>query len=229
MHRNYYILVLTLIISNLLYSFGGRPITVEEVRPYYTASDTAKIEIFVYTNLSDNTNYNYLTLAIADSIANQLEYNKTIRLQSSTNVKLTPVDFERAYERKVFQFTNITYTATDSSSNTAIVTNYEYYYYTNWGGLRSNVTLITPETKYFQLNEEEEVIINYNGSNVIVKNTNDFVQNIELGGYFYEYTGDDIKKEVFKRDADIVIFGSIEYKRPNISVITSIAYVKERK
>lgn len=229
MHRNYYILVLTLIISNLLYSFGGRPITVEEVRPYYTASDTAKIEIFVYTNLSDNTNYNYLTLAIADSIANQLEYNKTIRLQSSTNVKLTPVDFERAYERKVFQFTNITYTATDSSSNIAIVTNYEYYYYTNWGGLRSNVTLITPETKYFQLNEEEEVIINYNGSNVIVKNTNDFVQNIELGGYFYEYTGDDIKKEVFKRDADIVIFGSIEYKRPNISVITSIAYVKERK
>ena len=41
--------------------------------------------------------------------------------------------------------------------------------------------------------------------------------------------GDDIKKEVFKRDADVVIFGSIEYKRPNISVITSIAYVKERK
>ena len=102
MQIKYYIIILIVLISNLLYSFGGRPITVEEVRPYYTASDRAKIEIFIYTNLSDNTNYNYLTMAIADAIANQLEYNKTIRLQSATNVKLTPIDFERAYERKIF-------------------------------------------------------------------------------------------------------------------------------
>ena len=211
-----------------LYSFGGKPIRIQEVRPYYTSSETAKIDIYIYTNIGNNTNYNYLSFAIADAVANQIEYNKTLKLQSETNYTITPKDFERAYNYKVFQFTNITYTSRQNGTNISIVTNYEKTYYTNWGDVRSNVRLITPETKGFVL-EKDEILFDYNGSNVILKSTNNFIQKVDIGKSYYEYFGDDIKKYVFTRNADIAIFGTVEYKRPNINVVTYIAYIKERK
>ncbi len=227
MHIKYFIIVFLFIFYSILHSFGGRPVTIEEVRPYYTASDRVKIDIYIYSNLSGNTNYNYLTFTVADAIANQLDYNKTLKLQTETNLNLTPVDFERAHDYKVFQFTNITYSAKEGS-NENIITNYEYSYYTNIGGVRSNVRYIGPETKYFFL-EDDEIIMEYNGSNVIVRNTNDFLQEIDIGGSYYEYFGEDIKKYVFTRDSDIAIFGIVEYKRPNIVITTYVAYIEERK
>lgn len=222
-------LLLILLFSSLsLYPFGGKPIRIEEVRPYYTSTETAKIDIYIYTNIGDNTNYNYITFAVADAIANQLEYNKTIRLQSETNYTITPIDFERAYDYKVFQFTNITYTSRQEGTNIAIVTNYEYTTYTNWGNVRSNVKLITPETKGFIL-QTNEMIFDYNGTNVILKGTNDFIQKVDIGKNYYEYFGDDIKKYVFTRNSDIAIFGTVEYKRPNINIVTYVAYIKDRK
>ena len=222
------LLLILLFSSVYLYPFGGKPIKIEEVRPYYTSSETAKIDIYIYTNISDNTNYNYITFAVADAIANQLEYNKTIRLQSETNYTITPVDFEKAYDYKVFKFTNITYTSRQQGTNITIVTNYEYTTYTNWGDVRSNVKLITPETKGFIL-QTNEMIFDYNGTNVILKGTNDFIQKVDIGKNYYEYFGDDIKKYVFTRNSDIAIFGTIEYKRPNINVVTYVAYIKDRK
>ena len=222
------LLILTILLYIPLYPFGGKPIKLEDVRPYYIISDTAKIDIYIYTNLGDNTNYNYITFAIADAMANQIEYNKTIRLQSETNYKITPVDFERAYDYKVFQFTNITYTSRQDGTNISIITNYEYSTYTNWGDVRSNVRLITPETKGFVL-QTNEMIFDYNGTNVILKGTNDFVQKVDIGKNYYEYLGDDIKKYVFTRDSDVAIFGTIEYKRPNINIVTYVAYIKARK
>ena len=222
------LLLILLFSSVYLYPFGGKPIKIEEVRPYYTSSETAKIDIYIYTNISDNTNYNYITFAVADAIANQLEYNKTIRLQSETNYTITPVDFEKAYDYKVFKFTNITYTSRQQGTNITIVTNYEYTTYTNWGDVRSNVKLITPETKGFVL-QTNEMIFDYNGTNVILKGTNDFIQKVDIGKNYYEYFGDDIKKYVFTRNSDIAIFGTIEYKRPNINVVTYVAYIKDRK
>lgn len=222
------LLLILLFSSVYLYPFGGKPIKIEEVRPYYTSSETAKIDIYIYTNISDNTNYNYITFAVADAIANQLEYNKTIRLQSETNYTITPVDFEKAYDYKVFKFTNITYTSRQQGTNITIVTNYEYTTYTNWGDVRSNVKLITPETKGFIL-QTNEMIFDYNGANVILKGTNDFIQKVDIGKNYYEYFGDDIKKYVFTRNSDIAIFGTIEYKRPNINVVTYVAYIKDRK
>ena len=221
-------LILTTLLYIPLYPFGGKPIRIEEVRPYYTASETAKIDIYIYTNTGDNTNYNYICFAVADAIANQIEYNKTLRLQSETNYIITPVDFERAYNYKVFQFTNITYTSRNNGSNISIVTNYEYTTYTNWGGVRSNVRLVTPESKNFLL-QEGEILFDYNGTNVILKNTNNFIQNADIGKNYYEYFGDDIKKYVFTRNSDVAIFGTIKYDRPNISITTYIAYIKERK
>ncbi len=222
-------LLLILLFSSIyLYPFGGKPIKIEEVRPYYTSTETAKIDIYIYTNISDNTNYNYITFAVADAIANQLEYNKTIRLQSETNYTIIPVDFERAYDYKVFKFTNITYTSRQEGTNITIITNYEYTTYTNWGDVRSNVKLITPETKGFVL-QTNEMIFDYNGTNVILKGTNDFIQKVDIGKNYYEYFGDDIKKYVFTRNSDIAIFGTVEYKRPNINVVTYVAYIKDRK
>ena len=222
------LLFITVLLYAPLYPFGGKPIRIEEVRPYYTTSETAKINVYIYTNLGDNTNYNYLTFAIADAIANQIEYNKTLKLQSETNYTITPRDFERAYDYKVFQFTNITYKSHQNGSNITIVTNYEKTYYTNWGNVRSNVTLITPETPGFIL-KEDEVLFDYNGSNVILKSTNNFIQKVDIGKNYYEYFGDDIKKYVFTRNADIAIFGTVEYKRPNINIKTYIAYIKDKK
>ena len=227
MYTKYFVIGLLFISFSFLHSFGGRPITMEEVRPYYTISDRIKIDIYIYSNLSGNSNYNYLTFTIADAIANQLDYNGTLKLQNESNLTLIPVDFERALDYKVFQFTNIVYTATNGS-NTRITTNYERTYYTNWGGVRSNVKYIGPETKYFFL-EDDEIIMEYRGSNVIVKNTNDFLQEIDTGGSYYEYFGEDIKKYVFTRDSDISIFGTVEYKRPNIEIVTYVAYTKERR
>lgn len=227
MHIKYFVIVFAFISYSFLHSFGGKPITMEEVRPYYTASDRVKIDIYIYSNLSANTNYNYLTFTVADAIANQLDYNKTLKLQTETNLNLTPVNSERAYDYKVFQFTNIIYSAKEGSNET-IATNYEYTYYTNWGGVRSNVKYVGPESKYFFLNDDE-IIIEYKGSNVIVKNTNDFLQKIDTGYNYYEYFGKDIKDYVFTRDSDISIFGTVEYKRPNIIITTYVAYIKERK
>ena len=227
MYTKYFVILFLFIFYGFLHSFGGRPITMEEVRPYYTIAESVKIDIYVYTNLGENTNYNYLTFTIADAVANQLDYNRTLKLHSETNLTLIPRDFERAYDYKVFQFTNIVYRATNGS-NTAITTNYEYTYYTNWGGVRSNVKYVGPETKYFFL-EDDEILMEYNGSNVIVRNTNDFLQDIDTGYSYYEYSGEDIKKYVFTRDSDIAIFGTVEYKRPNIEIVTYVAYIKERR
>ena len=227
MYTKYFVILFLFIFYGFLHSFGGRPITMEEVRPYYTIAESVKIDIYVYTNLGENTNYNYLTFTIADAVANQLDYNRTLKLHNETNLTLVPMDFERAYDFKVFQFTNIVYRATNGS-NTAITTNYEYTYYTNWGGVRSNVKYVGPETKYFFL-EDDEILMEYNGSNVIVKNTNDFLQDIDTGYSYYEYSGEDIKKYVFTRDSDIAIFGTVEYKRPNIEIVTYVAYIKERR
>ena len=230
MYTKYFVIVFLFIFYSFLHSFGGRPITMEEVRPYYTISDRIRIDIYIYTNLSGNSNYNYLTFTVADAIANQLDYNKTLKLQQETNLNLIPVDFERAYDYKVFQFTNITYTARIGSNEniTNIITNYERTYYTNWGGVRSNVKFVGPETKYFFL-EDNEIIMEYNGSNVIVRNTNDFLQEIDTGGSYYEYFGDDIKKYVFTRNSDIAIFGTVDYQRPNFVITTHVAYIRERK
>lgn len=225
--------IVTIIIAAILlyiplYPFGGKPIPIEKVKPYYTIKDTAKIDVFIYTNLGNNTNYNYLCFAIADAVASQIEYNKTLRLQSETNYTITPVNFERAYNYKVFQFTNITYTSRTEGTNIIISTNYEYTTYTNWGNVRSNVQLITPQTEGFFL-ETNEMLFDYNGTNVILRGTNDFIQKVDIGRNYYEYFGDDIKKYVFTRNSDIAIFGTVEYNRPNISVATYIAYIKERK
>lgn len=234
MQVKYFVTLFLFIFYGFLYSFGGRPINIEEVRPYYTAADKVRIDVYIYSNLGANTNYNYLTFTIADAIANQLDYNKTLKLQTETNLNLTPMDFERAYDYKVFQFTNITYTAIERTNEnnenivTNIVTNYEYTYYTNWGGVRSNVKYVGPESKHFFLNEDE-IIVEYNGSNVIVRNTNDFLQEVDIGSYYYEYFGEDIKKYVFTRDSDIAIFGTVEFDRPNIIIVTYVAYIKERK
>ena len=230
MYTKYFVIVFLFIFYSFLHSFGGRPITMEEVRPYYTISDRIRIDIYIYTNLSGNSNYNYLTFTVADAIANQLDYNKTLKLQQETNLNLIPVDFERAYDYKVFQFTNITYTARIGSNEsiTNIITNYERTYYTNWGEVRSNVKFVGPETKYFFL-EDNEIIMEYNGSNVIVRNTNDFLQEIDTGGSYYEYFGDDIKKYVFTRNSDIAIFGTVDYQRPNFVITTHVAYIRERK
>mgnify|MGYP004419775781 CR=1 FL=1 len=86
--------------------------------------------------ISSSFKKKYLTFTVADAIANQLDYNKTLKLQTETNLNLTPVNFERAYDYKVFQFTNIIYSAKEGSNET-IATNYEYTYYTNWGGVRN--------------------------------------------------------------------------------------------
>lgn len=220
-----------------LYSFGGKPITVQNVKPYYTAKDTIKVDVFVYTNVGADTNFNYLGLTIADSIANQLEYNKSLVLKSSNDIELTPHDFEKVYNYKVFQFTNITYTFTNSTNmdnmsstnQTTIVTNYEYTYYTNWGTVRSNVRYIKPGDKRFFL-DEGEVVLDYNGSNVLVKNTNGFTQSISLGDVYYQYNGENIKEYVFENgNSDISVYGTIEYKRPNIHINTYVAYIKDRK
>ncbi|WP_300369470.1 hypothetical protein [Brachyspira sp.] len=221
-------LILEILLCIVLYPFGGKPITIEKIRPYYTSSETAKVDVYIYTNIGDNTNYNYICFAIADSIANQIEYNKTLKLQSETNYVITPVDFERAYNYKVYQFTNITYTSKNDGSNISIITNYEITTYTNWGGVRSNVQLITPESKGFDL-QEDEVLFDYNGTNVILKNTNNFTQKVDIGKNYYEYFGDDIKKYVFTRNSDVAIFGTIEYDRPNINITTYIAYIREKK
>lgn len=230
MYTKYFVIVFLFIFYSFLHSFGGRPLTIEEVRPYYTVADRVRIDIYIYSNLSGNTNYNYLTFTVADAIANQLDYNKTLKLQNETNLNLIPVNFERVYDYKVFQFTNITYTARIGSNEsiTNIITNYERTYYTNWGGVRSNVKFVGPETKYFFL-EDNEIIMEYNGSNVIVRNTNDFLQEIDTGGSYYEYFGDDIKKYVFTRNSDIAIFGTVDYQRPNFVITTHVAYIRERK
>ena len=211
-----------------LYPFGGRPVRIQEVRPYYTTQEIAKIDIYIYTNISDNTNYNYLAFSVADAIANQLEYNKTLKLQSGTNYILNSEDFTKAYNYKVLKFTNIKYTSKNDGTNIIILTNYEYSYYTNWGNIRSNVKLISPETKGFVL-KKDEILFDYNGTNIILKNTNNFLQKVDIGKTYYEYFGDDIKKYVFTRDADIAIFGTVEYKRPNINITTYIAYIKDKK
>ena len=166
--RQFIIILLTALLYIPLYPFGGKPIKIEEVRPYYTTDDTAKIEVYIYTNKGGNTNYNYLTFTIADAIANQLEYNKTIKLQSATNYEITPNNFEKAYDYKVFKFTNVTYTSSTKGTNITIRTNYEYSTYTNWGDVRSNVKLITPETPGFVL-QTNEMIFEHNGSNIILK------------------------------------------------------------
>lgn len=228
MHIEKIIIILSIFIYIPLYPFGGKPITIEKVRPYYTAKETAKIDVYIYTNLGANTNYNYLCFAIADAVANQIEYNKTLRLQSETNYTINPVDFERAYDYKVYQFTNITYTSHNEGSNISIITNYEITTYTNWGDVRSNVKLITPETKGFVL-ETNEMIFEHNGSNVILKGTNDFLEKVDIGRSYYEYFGDDIKKYVFTRDSDVAVFGTIEYDRPNVNIVTYVAYIKDRK
>lgn len=189
MHIEKIIIILSIFIYIPLYPFGGKPITIEKVRPYYTAKETAKIDVYIYTNLGANTNYNYLCFAIADAVANQIEYNKTLRLQSETNYTINPVDFERAYDYKVYQFTNITYTSHNEGSNISIITNYEITTYTNWGDVRSNVKLITPETKGFVL-ETNEMIFEHNGSNVILKGTNDFLEKVDIGRSYYEYFGE---------------------------------------
>lgn len=222
------LLILEILLYITVYPFGGKPITVEKVRPYYTSSETAKVDIYIYTNIGNNTNYNYLCFAVADSIANQMEYNKTLRLQSETNYVITPVNFERAYDYKVYKFTNITYTSKNDGSNIIIITNYEITAYTNWGSVRSNVQLITPESKEFVL-EEDEILFNHNGSNIILKNTNNFIQNVDIGKNYYEYFGDDIKNYVFTRNCDVAVFGTIEYDRPNINIKTYVAYIREKK
>ena len=101
------LIIVTTLLYIPLYPFGGKPITIEKVRPYYTTDESVKVDVFIYTNLGENTNYNYLCFAVADAVANQIEYNKTLRLQSETNFTINPMDFERAYNYKVFQFTNI--------------------------------------------------------------------------------------------------------------------------
>ncbi|MBW5411097.1 PEGA domain-containing protein, partial [Brachyspira hampsonii] len=120
------------------------------------------------------------------------------------------------------------YTSRNEGSNIAIITNYETTTYTNWGDVRSNVQLITPETEGFFL-ETNEMIFEHNGSNVILKGTNDFIQKVDIGKTYYEYFGDDIKKYIFTRDSDIAVFGSVKYDRPNINIVTYIAYIKDRK
>ena len=73
------------------------------------------------------------------------------------------------------------------------------------------------------------MLFDYNGTNVILKGTNDFIQKVDIGRTYYEYFGDDIKKYVFTRESDIAVFGTVKYDRPNISIVTYIAYIKDRK
>ena len=125
--RNLLILIIILN-SPFLYSFGGRPIRIDDVRPYYKFPDTAKVDIFVYTNTSGNTNFQYLTTTIPGLIANQIEYNKTVIVEESVS-DLIPVNFESAYDRKVIKLSNITYTSSlDSDGKIIIKTNVEYLY-----------------------------------------------------------------------------------------------------
>ena len=88
---------------------------------------------------------------------------------------------------------------------------------------------IKPDEKGFFL-EEGEVLLDYNGSNVLVKNTNGFTQKISLGDVFYQYNGNDIKNYIFNNSkSDISIYGTLEYKRPNIEINTYVVYTKERE
>lgn len=223
----YAVLIFFTFVISCLYPFGGKPIKMRDIRLYYTTSANAKIEVYIYSNTSGNTNLDYLSYTLADAVANQIEHNKTIKL-SESNISLRPVNFESAYDYKVFEFTNISYTTKLVGSNIEIVTNTYNTYYTNWEGVKSNVTIITPESKDFKL-ETNEILFNYHGTNVILKNANDFTKNVEIGNIYYQYFGDDIKEYVFTRDAEIAIFGTIDQKRPNVVITTYIADIKSRQ
>ena len=225
--RNLLILIIILN-SHFLYSFGGRPIRIDDVRPYYKFPDTAKVDIFVYTNTSGNTNFQYLTTTIPGLIANQIEYNKTVIVEESVS-DLIPVNFESAYDRKVIKLSNITYTSSlDSDGKIIIKTNVEYKDYTNFGEPRTNVNIITLDSKDFKL-ETNEVIYNYNGEDVILLGTNNTVRHALLDDSLYIYLGDDMEEYIFNSDADIAIFGAVDFQRPNIVITSYIADIKSRK
>jgi len=222
------IIILLLIITNtaMIYGFGGRPVPIQDIRVRYTYNNEFKVNLFLYDNLSGDTNFDYLSYALPDTIANQIEYNKTISI-SESNITLTSMNREQIYDVEVLTLSNVTYTTLSNANidgTIGIKTNVIYTSYTNWGDIKSNVRIITPKSKRFRL-EENETLYNYNGEEVILFGVTNFSKVANVGQAYYEYNGDDIEQYILSNDIDIAIYGTIHYERPNIVITSYIADV----
>ena len=228
--RQIIILLLLTINTVLIYGFGGKPIPIQDVRMRYTYDNESKVNLFLYDNISGNTNFDYLSYAIPDTVGNQIEYNKTISI-SESNITLTQMNKESIYDVEILTLSNMTYSTlsgTNADGTVAIKTNIIYTSYTNWGDIKSNVRVITPKSKRFRL-EKDESLYNYNGEEVILFGTTNFSKIANVGEMYYQYNGDDIEQYIFSNDIDIAIYGTIDYKRPNIVITTYIAHVDTGK
>lgn len=226
MRSKQFILLLFIINTALIYGFGGRPVPIQDVRVRYTYNNEIKVNLFLYDNLSGNTNFDYLSYALPDIIANQIEYNKTVSI-SESNITLTPINREQIYDVEVLTLSNMTYTTlstTNTNGTIEIKTNVIYTSYTNWGDIKSNVRVITPESKNFRL-ELNETLYDYNGEEVILFGVTNFSKVANVGETYYEYNGDDIEQYILSNDIDIAIYGTIDYERPNVVITSHIADV----
>lgn len=219
---------LFILIGSSLYGFGGKPIKIEDVRPYYTAREDVKIDVYIFDVVSADTNFNYLSQTVANSIAKQIEYNKTITV-GNEYLYLQPVDFERVYNYKVYTFTNIEYKIDlDEEDKTKITTNIIYKYYTNFGKIKSNINIITYTNKNFEL-KTNEMLYDYKGETVILNNKKYlFDKRVVIGDSFLKYNGEDIENYIFTRDSDFAIYGKVEVTRRLITITTYIADIKAR-
>lgn len=230
MRSKQFILLLFIINTAMIYGLGGRPIPIQDVRMRYTYNNESKVNLFLYDNLSGDTNFDYLSHALPDTIANQIEYNKTISI-SESNITLIPMNKDQIYNVEVLTLSNVTYTTLSNSSTNGTIgikTNVIYTSYTNWGDVKSNVRIITPKSKRFRL-EENERLYDYNGEEVILFGVTNFSKMANVGKTYYEYNGDDIEQYILSNDIDIAVYGTIDYERPNVIITSYIANVKTEK
>lgn len=234
--RIIFCIFLSIFCSLTVYSFGGKPVAVENVELYYTAPSTVVVDVYLFTNNSGDKNYDYLSYTIADLIASQIKYNKTL-LVDEKKVEFQPANLERIYDFKAFQLSNTVYTAKISDTNISnassatvtIASNVEYSWYTNWGSKRSNVNIISPQTTNIKLAKSNEMFYNYKGTNILVRGFTNFNLPVSVSENYLYYEGKDIEQYVFKRPSDYAVYGTITKTRRTVIVEAFIAEIKSKK
>ena len=228
MHRYFCasLFIIYLFSSNAIFGFAGRPETVQDVRLYHQAKQDLEVDIFIFKNNSTNKDFDYFSLAIPEIIAAQIELNKKV-IVSSNNMKASPIGYENAYDYKILQFTNITYTSNFVNNQLIVATNKLYLTVTNSIKKKENINIIDVNSENLTISSNE-ILYMYKDNPVILKDNNNFIRDIKVNNSFVNYKGDDIKEYAFTQDSDIVIFGNIDVTRYTVIITAYIAEVHAR-
>lgn len=222
MRRREILLIIIYMFAALpLFALAGKPKPVENIRVYYEAPKTVNIELFVFQNKTKNKDLDYLSLTAPELIAKQIERKKNIII-SSNNIRLIPRDYNRAYDYKVFTFSNTTYISNVVSNELIIKTNLSLSYRTNEMKPKTNV--IIEDALYTNLIlGPNETLHYYRGMGIILSNNNDFKREPNIRENFIDYGKEDIITNALARENDIVVYGDIKSTRYTVIITAYIA------